>query len=92
MVKSIRVFFDSQGIVEPYKVMLRKGILMAKALVSAYQTSIPVSLINLTDQKVKVDRNLIIGNIHTVTSVSKVPESECLDVKLLSSLVIYNHC
>jgi hypothetical protein len=72
------VFFDTQGVVEPYKVLLKKGVLMAKALVTTDQKSIPVSLINITNQNIKVDRNLTIGSLQAVLSVSEVP----IEVKL----------
>jgi hypothetical protein len=46
---------------------------MAKALVTTDQKIIPVSLINITNQNIKVDRNLTIGSLQAVLSVSEVP-------------------
>jgi hypothetical protein len=74
------VCFDTQGVVEPYKVLLKKGELMTKALVTIDQKSIPVSLINITNQNIKVDSNLTIGSLQAVLSVSEVP----IEVKLYS--------
>lgn len=64
------LFLDHAGVLEPYKIVHKKGLLMARAVVDSKQTYIPVSLVNLTDKNIKLGRNLSIANIQHISAIT----------------------
>ncbi|WAR27063.1 hypothetical protein MAR_012767 [Mya arenaria] len=60
------MFPDSKGLVEPYKLVGKKGLLMARTIIDTNKATVPISFINLTNQNIKIDHRTSIANIHSV--------------------------
>ncbi|XP_061190394.1 uncharacterized protein LOC133198299 [Saccostrea echinata] len=60
------------GLVEPKQIVNVNGLLMAKTLVDPKKEKIVISLLNLTNRSVKINRNTCIANLEPVESVHQV--------------------
>ena len=60
---------ESLSVVEPSKYLLHKGCLIAKTLVNPNDEEVIMSVLNLSDQSVKVNQNAFIGSLEKVDSV-----------------------
>ena len=62
-------FCHSDGLVEPYKLINRRGLLMAKSLTSPTNKNVAISVINLSAQNVKLKKHTAIASLNQIDSV-----------------------
>ena len=72
-------FKTPEGIMEPYKLITQKGLLMAKSVVSPDSENVAISVINISDQNVRLQRNTTVASLQTIQSIENI--SSCDDIK-----------
>ena len=62
----------SDFVLEPLKHLSQKGILICRALVNTDRNEIPLSLLNVTDSKLKVKKGTFVGNVRKADIITEV--------------------
>lgn len=66
---------NTSSIIEPVKLLGKKNLLVARTVVDPDQSQTVMSIINMSDTPVRLQRNTLVGTVHTVQSVQKLETS-----------------